>query len=205
MNVIWDMGGTLIDTYSPVNALFAAKIADAGGEISPAGVAMLTRRSISSAIQTLAQRFPISEGELHAAYDFLKDSWQDTPAPLIPKARRALEAIVDDGGMNVIVTHRDRPSATTLLEQHDLSHLISDMICAPDGFPRKPDPTMFLEMLDRSSLKPSRTLAVGDREIDVAAAHAAGLRAARLAPDGIRTQTKADWTVHNLLEVPYLR
>lgn len=125
------MGGTLIDTYSPVNALFAAKVADAGGEISPAGVAILTRRSISSAIQTLAQRFLISEGELHAAYDSLKASWQDTPAPLIAGARRALEAIVGDGGVNVIVTHRDRPSATTLLEQHDLSHLISDMICAP--------------------------------------------------------------------------
>lgn len=199
------MGGTLIDTYSPVNALFAAKVADAGGEISPAGVAILTRRSISSAIQTLAQRFPISEGELHAAYDSLKASWQDTPAPLIAGARRALEVIVGDGGVNVIVTHRDRPSATTLLEQHDLSHLISDMICAPDGFPRKPDPTMFLEILERSDLKPSHTLAVGDREIDVTAAHAAGLRAVRLTPDGVRAQTKADWTVHRLLEVPHLR
>ncbi|MDP9800665.1 HAD superfamily hydrolase (TIGR01549 family) [Arcanobacterium wilhelmae] len=204
MNVMWDMGGTLIDTYSPVNTMLAGKVADAGGQITPERVATLTRRSISSAIQTLAQRFDLSEGELHASYDALKASWEREPAPLIAGAREALEAIVAGGGANMIVTHRDRPSATTLLEQHELAHLISDMVCAPDGFPRKPDPAMFREMLSRTGLAPEKAIAVGDREIDITAARSAGLRAALLAPAGRRVRTDADWTIRSLAEVPML-
>ena len=62
---------------------------------------------------------------------------------------------------------------------------VEDLVCAPDGFPRKPDPAMVLELLRRHDLAPEDVLAVGDRPGDVLAARAAGVRGVLLETPGI--------------------
>ena len=57
------------------------------------------------------------------------------------------------------------------------------MVCAPDGFPRKPDPTMVQLLLQRHGLDVDECIFVGDRPIDAEAAHAAGMASALLSED----------------------
>jgi phosphoglycolate phosphatase-like HAD superfamily hydrolase len=70
-----------------------------------------------------------------------------------------------------------------------MAHLFTDIISHDDGYPHKPDPSAFLTLIERHQLPREETLAVGDREIDVLAAHAAGLKAAHFGTEAITTTT----------------
>jgi phosphoglycolate phosphatase-like HAD superfamily hydrolase len=82
------------------------------------------------------------------------------------------------GGLNLIVTHRRRAGLDQLLTTHGLADHFNDIISHDDGYPRKPDPDAFNTLIERHQLPRGETLAVGDRDIDILAAHAAGLAAA---------------------------
>ena len=60
-----------------------------------------------------------------------------------------------------------------------MADLFSEIISHDDGYPRKPDPSAFLTLIDRHHLSRDETLAVGDRDLDILAAHAAGVSAAQ--------------------------
>jgi FMN phosphatase YigB (HAD superfamily) len=57
-----------------------------------------------------------------------------------------------------------------------MRHLFRDIASVEDGFPRKPSPAMFLSLMELRGLASSRCVAVGDRDIDVLAGKAAGIR-----------------------------
>ena len=181
--LIWDLGGTLADTYPDVDRALAMVLDPRPGPALLHEVALLTRRSSSHAISTLAARHELPEQELRRAYEQIKRDWQQAPPPVMPGARELLAAVRAQGGLNLVATHRDRDSATDLVERLGLG--IDDMVCAPDGFARKPDPAMIRALLERHSLAPQDCLAVGDRPADVEAAAAAGVRGVLLETAGI--------------------
>lgn len=186
--VIWDLGGTLLDTYPVVDRALAQAVADgsAGGPVAQDdlhAVALLTRVSSGHAIETLAQRHGIPEQVLRAAYEATKETWRHDPPPVTAGAREVMAAVRAAGGLNLVSTHRDWASATELLERTGL--VVDDLVCAPDGFPRKPDPAMVLELLRRHTLDPADVTAVGDRPADVLAAQAAGVRGVLLETPGV--------------------
>lgn len=177
-HVIWDMGGTLVDTYPQLHATFVEVVAAHGKRVTPAEIARLTHDSTAHAIANLSARFGIDDGEFEEANSSLKRHWESEPPPAVPGARRLMRDLADAGGLNLVATHRDRRSATSLLDT--LALPVNDLICPEDGYPRKPDPAMFRALLERHGLDPARCLAVGDRPIDAEAAHAARIEAARL-------------------------
>lgn len=204
ISIIWDLGGTLVDTYPEVDRALVAAL---GEEPTPRRlheVALLTRRSSAHAITTLAERYGVPEETLQAAYDETKQIWTVQPAPVMDGAREVLAAVHAGGGLNLVATHRDRTSAQTLLDGLDLA--VDDLVCAPDGFPRKPDPAMHLELLSRHELEAAEVLAVGDRPADVAAAQAAGIRGVLLGTPGIPLRapgaTRIDGLRDLLAELP---
>jgi HAD superfamily hydrolase (TIGR01549 family) len=109
----------------------------------------------------------------------------------------------DLGGLNVIVTHRDAASARDLVAGLGLD--VDDLLCAPAGYPRKPAPDMYLEVLSRHDLTADSCLAVGDRPIDAEAAAGAGIDSAMLVTAGLDLDAgPARWTVTSLRQVPGL-
>lgn len=195
-NIIWDMGGTMVDTYPHVDATLQAVVLDSGQEVSLLEVARLTRRSTNLAITELSRRFGIPEAEFREREQELKDSWKITPPPAMAHVHEVLAAVP---GINVVVTHRDGASARTLLDGLNLR--VADMVCPEDGFPRKPDPAMFTHMLNKHRLDPARTLAIGDRPIDITTAHKVGVAGALLETPGIELEADADYRITDLAEV----
>ncbi|WJZ02217.1 HAD-IA family hydrolase [Corynebacterium freiburgense] len=181
-HIIWDMGGTLFNTYPEVDGVLSTT---AFGDTSTEHlryVASLTRRSIGHAIATLSSEQNIDPSVFEDAYAKLKERWRYQPAPVTDGAREVMARVQQLGGCNFIATHRDRTSATDLLRAHELE--VDDMVCAPDGVERKPAPAMNLLLVERHSLNPAEVLCVGDRPIDVQAARAAGMAAALLVRPG---------------------
>lgn len=186
-SIIWDLGGTLLDTYPDVDrALARAVFGDEPPGPAPrriAEVARLTRISSARAIDELSARHGVPRHDLQEAYDQVKEHWREHPAPAMPGAREVMDAVREGGGANLVATHRDAVSARMLLDAAGLE--VEDLVCAPDGFARKPDPQMLQALIARHRLDPARVLAVGDRSADVEAARAAGVPAALLETPGI--------------------
>lgn len=197
-HVIWDLGGTLVDTYPALAAAFAEVVADHGATEDVAEVERLTRVSTHSAITELSQRHGIEEQKFVAAHERLKKVWETQPAPAMEGAKEVMAAVRRLDGLNLVVTHRDRPSAQALIDALRLP--VDGLISPSDGFPRKPDPAMHLWMLRRKGLDPQEVLAVGDRPLDSEAAHAAGIAAATLCPDGEPIDA-AEFTILRLADV----
>lgn len=184
--VIWDLGGTLLDTYPVVDRALARAVT--GGEDPDtdllAEVARLTRVSSGHAVSELSARHQVPEEELRDAYAATRETWRhDPPAPMAG-AEQVLAAVHAAGGLNLVATHRDRESATELLAAAGLD--VDDLVSASDGFPRKPDPSMVRELLRRHGLDPQDVFVVGDRPADVEAARAAGVRGVLLTTPGVQ-------------------
>src|SRR5690625_6879471 len=64
--VIWDLGGTLVDTYPDVDRTLATAVHASPDAEDIAEVAQLTRRSSSLAISTLAERHGVPEQRLRS-------------------------------------------------------------------------------------------------------------------------------------------
>lgn len=176
-HIIWDMGGTLVDTYPQVDHMLArvGYATDQPSSAQLSEVARLRTTSIDHAMETLARVYGADIDEMRRKYAALKEYWKTHPAPVMGGATTVMDAVHEAGGLNLIATHRDRESAETLLAGLGLD--VDDMVCAPDGLPRKPDPTMLTTLMERHELDPATVICVGDREIDIEAAKAAGCRA----------------------------
>lgn len=181
-HIIWDMGGTLIDTYPEVvRALSRA----AYGDTAPSHlreIGALTQYSIAHAIESLSVSGEVPRTDLERAYEELKTRWRTRPAPVMDGARELIAQVWEKGGLNLVATHRDRASATMLVTVLGLD--LDDMVCAPDGLARKPSPEMNLLLARRHGLDPAQVLCVGDRPIDAVAAANAGMSAALLVSPG---------------------
>ncbi|MDO4887857.1 MAG: HAD hydrolase-like protein [Actinomycetaceae bacterium] len=181
-HLIWDMGGTLVDTYPDVvSTLCLAAYGDTQPEHMRTTSA-LTFHSTARAIETLAASCGVPQSRLERAYEDLKERWRTEPAPAMDGARELIDCVRQRGGLNLVATHRDRDSATILLTQLGLD--VDDMICAPDGIERKPSPAMNLMLARRHGLAPLDVLCVGDRSIDAASGQAAGMNSALLIRPG---------------------
>ena len=181
-HIIWDMGGTLIDTYPGV---VAALCRAAYGDTAPEHLrytGSLTHVSTAHAVTTLSAARGVAPKDLEQALEDLKTRWRTRPAPVMDGARELMARVWEKGGLNMVATHRDRASATMLVTVLGLD--LDDMVCAPDGLARKPSPEMNLLLARRHDLDPASVLCVRDRVIDASAAAAAGMPAVLLVRPG---------------------
>ena len=198
-SIIWDFGGTLFDTYPDLDrARCRAVFADDAPE-HLLDVGRLTRVSTGHAVRELSRRFGVTEQDLRQALADVKDVWGSEPAPLMEGACEVMHAVHTAGGLSLVATHRDRGSAEQLLQARGVH--VDDMICAPDGFPRKPDPAMHRELLQRHGLEPEGVRAVGDRPADAQAATGAGVRPFLLLSLGIELRADGAEPIQSLCEI----
>lgn len=174
-NIIWDMGGTLIDTYPAVDRTFADVARAHDIDVPLDAIERSTRTtSIANTMTALSAEHSIDRAEFERAYAALKTAWRASPPPIMVGAEAVIAAVQAAGGKNIIVTHRDRESAQALLDATGLD--IDGLICAPDGHARKPDASMHRLALEMFGIDPAETIAIGDREIDATAALGVGVR-----------------------------
>jgi phosphoglycolate phosphatase-like HAD superfamily hydrolase len=174
-NIIWDVDGTLFDTYPAIARAFRAALNDLGRDAPLERITELARDSLGRCATTLAGESGLDLARLEAAFDRCYGSTTPGEQPPFPGVKAICEHISRGGGQNVIVTHRGPLGTAALLAAGNLTPYFSGSVTAADGFPRKPDPAAFNAIIERQGLERAATMAIGDREIDVQAGKAAGV------------------------------
>ena len=186
-HLIWDVDGTLFDTYPAIVGSLQDAAVDLGAPATHEETHDLALVSIDHCLATLSATYDLSLDTLGADFDRRYQAVPPEDQPPFDGAAEVCRLIHSRGGLNLIVTHRRRAGLDRLLTTNGLADLFTDIISDDDGYPRKPDPGAFSTLIERHRLPRGETLAVGDRDIDIRAAHAAGLAAAHFGTNPITT------------------
>jgi HAD superfamily hydrolase (TIGR01509 family) len=205
-SIIWDVDGTLFDTYPAFTNAYCRTVRDLHAVVPVNHISRLARLSLSHCAEVLSQQYDLDE-------TVVKDGFQALYAGIAPQNQPPFKGVEDVldwvkslGGVNLIATHRGRQSTERLLNAHGLSSYFAQVFSPQDGYPRKPDPAIFLEAMRVHELDPNSTLAVGDREIDIQAGKAAGLHTCLFDPSAESSSAQADISIRSYAELEaYLR
>ncbi|MBN2257911.1 MAG: HAD hydrolase-like protein [Anaerolineaceae bacterium] len=187
-NIIWDVDGTLFDTYPAISAAILAALAEQGAMIGREIVTKMAMTSLGNTLPELADRFKLDPEHLSIRFNFFLDGTPLGSQRPFPGVRSLLRRVIRNNGLNLISTHRGQDSLIPLLKYHRINSFFADKLTTSDGYPRKPDPAMFNELIARYHLKRTETLAIGDRDLDLEAGKAAGIQTALFGQAPIKTE-----------------
>jgi phosphoglycolate phosphatase len=208
--VVFDLDGTLIDSASDIRAGINAILKASG---LPELTLRETIRLIGQGPKPLVERAFASRGRTLNQHQLQKltqcfiAAYEQNPTPetrLFPGAREAI-AELRHGARIGICTNKPVQLASQAVARCGLASLLDGLIGSDSGFGRKPDAGPVRALLQKLEVLPSETLYVGDSEIDVAAARAAGIRVAVVSfgyADRPADQLGADAVVGAFAELP---
>jgi HAD superfamily hydrolase (TIGR01549 family) len=174
-NIIWDVDGTLFDTYPSIARAFKNAIEQLGKDVSLEWIEELSKISLGHCVATLSTEYQLEEEEIEREFQRYYEEISAEVSPPFSGVAEICDYICSMNGKNVIVTHRGREGTVELLSTHNLIDKFADYIVREDGYPRKPDPAAFIAVLERNNLDREETINIGDREIDIIAGQSAGI------------------------------
>jgi phosphoglycolate phosphatase-like HAD superfamily hydrolase len=103
-NIIWDVDGTLFDTYPAIAGSFQEALRAHGKEAGTGKILALAKQSLNHCLATLAAEYQLKEEDLGRAFDGSYEKVTYASQPPFPGARAVCEFILSAGGKNIIVT-----------------------------------------------------------------------------------------------------
>ena len=181
--IIFDCDGTIVDSQHII-------VAAMEGAFAGAGLALPARADILSVVglslvPAVTRLLPTGVDAFEAirlaeAYKQGFQSLRLDPAnhePLYPGARDVIEAFASrDDVILGVATGKSRRGVDVLFEREGFSGLFATIQTA-DDHPSKPHPSMVIEALRETALKPHQAIMIGDTTYDMDMARAAGIAA----------------------------
>lgn len=185
-NWVWDLDGTLFDTYPNMTLAFSQALQSLGFEASYLEIHQQLKVSLSHAVNFYSQKFTLPSNFIDVFRSFEKEGSVEP----FEWVESCLREVVQKGGKNFIWTHRD---ALTFeyLKTHQWMHYFSDVITSDMGFERKPSGDAMRYLLETHRLNKEETLMIGDRELDILGALDAGVEGVLYSPNTSICSTKA--------------
>ena len=203
-NLIWDFDGTLYDTYAVM--LDALQQTAQDFEITELTnvdlYRMMKLKSVRFVTDYVQRIYGVDQTAFSTTYHRYEHAQQIQPRPY-PGAAEILTLIVQRGGLNLLDTHRDQ-QAQEFLQHDNLAQYFIGGITASDDFPRKPDPSAILALLQRYQLNPEETAMVGDRRLDILAGVNAKIATIYFNVDHLYDAPQATWSINRLTDIRYI-
>jgi len=196
--VFWDFDGTLYDSYPAVIAAVQSVFRAHSFSIPDEEIRIRMMATMTSALQGI-----IAENHLSCTLGEFEQAFRNIdPAvfPLYPYAAEALDHVVQRGGHNYLLTHRNR-TAVKALQHSGLDHLFTEMITSESGYPRKPDPLAVLDTMKRRGIRKADALIIGDRQLEVELARNAGVQVIWFASSPVVPSIPPDLSIRSLQEL----
>ena len=179
---IWDLDGTLLDSYPVMVAAALKAAADAGIRDPEEAVLQAMKRGTTfSYLGNVAERSGIPFKALRENYRTYTHQMDDR-IPLMDGAEETLARLRADGATHDVFTHRGT-SSEPILERLGILCYFREIVTGKAGFAAKPSGEAIRYLVRKYGLRPEETWYVGDRALDVLCAKDAGVRAVLLLPD----------------------
>ncbi len=170
-NYIWDFDGTLCDSYPHITTAMQKMAKNHGIK----GTYKEMKDALEIDYSTAYRVFNLTPEQIKEFRGYELDYSLEPLVVPFRMTETVLKAVVESGKKNYIYTHRAKESTFYYLEKYGLLKYFSGAVTGDDGFPPKPAPDALLSLSEKFNLDRSRSLMIGDREIDVAAGVNAGM------------------------------
>lgn len=160
MNILWDLDGTLFDTYPKLMESFQKL---AGKQLDKEELLRWLKKDSKQAFKHFG--IPETKWKQYQRIDLEFKDEEKKPFPFV-------EEVLKMANYNIIVTHRIRESTIRLLKYWNMEQYFQEIVCPEeDGFPRKPDPASYAYVHNKYHID----LVIGDRALDIIPAQALGI------------------------------
>ena len=172
---IWDLDGTLLDSYDVILDSLQETMAHYGHTYDREYLRKyVILHSVHQFIREFAEKEGLQFEMVYQYYTTLQDADNDK-VKLIKNAKQTLQLLKRKGVRNYVYTHKDH-TAKQVLEDLGIAEYISYTITGDDGFAKKPDPEGLRYLLDKFKLNPEYCTYVGDRRLDEEAGKRTGIK-----------------------------
>lgn len=167
---IWDLDGTLIDSYEVFLEALSESFANFNLPFDRETVYNFIK---GQSVNALLKEQPVPFQEIKE--DFTANSTaKNDKIKLMVGAKAVLDWTQKENIQNFIYTHKGK-NAYDLLNQLEISSYFLEIVTSENGFKRKPHPEAINYLLEKYKLKPEETYYIGDRILDIEAAHNSGI------------------------------
>jgi len=173
--VIFDLDGTLIDSYEAIYQGFHHAYTKMG--FRPLSYDQV-KKQVGHSLEYIFREL-LGEQYIQPAIILFRQRYEEvfrTHTHLLPNAADVVKAIYDKGIKLAVATNKLGKSSRAILEHLQLSNFFSAIIGEGDGTRNKPDPEMLYLAIEKMAIPKDNAIMVGDSTIDIQAAHNARIR-----------------------------
>ena len=199
---IWDLDGTLLDSYGVIVEAAARTAADEGiNDPKDYILKVVKQKSCTAYMEEIGNQCGKTVREVFAQYQKHTHALDDL-ITLIDGAKETLERLQEAGAVHFVYTHRGS-SSEPILERLGVLKYFKEVVTSMYGFAPKPSGEGVRFLVEKYGLDPEQTWYVGDRTLDVFCAKDAGVKALLyLAPDTcVEATGKEDRIVQDLRDI----
>ena len=163
---IWDLDGTLLDSYEAILSGIEETFAQFAIPYDKEKVReFILKFSVQDLLVQVAEERKLDVEMLNQmrAQSLAEKNAQ---VVLMPGARDVLAWADEAGIQQFIYTHKGN-NAFTILRDLGLEPYFTEILTSQSGFARKPNPEVATYLLDKYQLNPEKTYYIGDRTLDV--------------------------------------
>ncbi len=182
VSFIWDLDGTLLDSYGVIVPSVCEMLAEKGISSDPEEVRrFVIARSVKEYLQLLGGEYGFDYAPAKERYSAITEK-HNADIRLMEGARETLQALSEKGVRHFVLTHRGR-TTEAVLRTVGLEGVFEETVTSLNGFARKPDPEGLNYLIGKYALDRAETYYVGDRPLDIDCAANALVHSVLYEPD----------------------
>lgn len=193
LHLIWDFDGTLFDTYPLMAASLQQAMREEGHKVELSDIRARMAVTLGYALKCYEEMYGITDATVARYKELMQNAGTDAAAPFAGVAD-ICRWVCERGGRNHLCTHRGM-GAKNYMDAWGLSQYFDVYVTADDGLARKPAPDMVQRVLDRTGLAAENFVMMGDRELDILAAHGAGVKGCLFTNGKEDVETEAEYSI----------
>jgi HAD superfamily hydrolase (TIGR01549 family) len=197
MTYIWDLDGTLIDSYPGILDALTHIMNYFHNSIKKEDVySKIMQKSVLDFLNEIEEKYNINSNETIKMYSDYREKTQ-FDVSLEKYAKETLVGLKKRGHNHFIYTHKGWSTSLTL-KNLGIYHLFTEVDTAEYHFKRKPDPEAIEYILNKYHINPKDCYYVGDRPIDILCAKNANIKGILYKKEGSPIDITADFIILNL-------
>ena len=163
---IWDLDGTLLDSYDAILAGLEETYATYQLPFDRASIKdYILKHSVQDLLVAVAEEYRLDVTDLnHRRAESLAE--KNAQVLLMDGARDVLSWAKDAGIEQFVYTHKGE-NALVILRDLGLESFFKEILTSQSGFARKPNPEAAIYLMKKYGLHPEKIYYIGDRSLDI--------------------------------------